>query len=368
MELDLRRHYVNTPILIDNYDFINSKVITYQVFSNMKGKENDDKITITNSIQFKNKLNVALCGGFVRSMIYNTPVNDFDFFIIGIEKEQILDRVKKLINEIISEFMLVYEHALIYKSLTNLFELAFFKKNTFELEHKFQIIIKNNITKKYFTKLEDVFAGFDLNICKMAYYNNGVYITNNSFMALLTKSMYIDNYQIRQISKHRIAKYLKYGFSFSSFYNIDINDFRGQLLYVDYDYKNYSQFNQLFLKYPNIFKISFTQNYIYYSKKYFQRLEDFENYVALKANKQSTEDKTTIEQPTEVKQPIEQPTEDKTTIEQPSEDKPTIEQPTEDKNPSNMKELIEQLKNIKMLNEITNNTIKNLNDNYEKNV
>lgn len=244
----------------NNYDSVELKNITIIdpiSSSAMRVKDKYEFKTIVNSkyefLQDLNMKNVSLCGGFCRSILLKQQMKDFDFFFHGLNNnEEFVNRFHKLLTDIIANIRKqdkTMKFGMFFKPQFNVFELVCFDDPSnhidedFTLEnfdkysfHTLRKYMRNSeendkyyfedndekgIKMKYriqfilckFNSIDDIFDSFDMFPSKVAYDGTNVYFTEKSLIAY--------KYMINEICyeggsdlfKHRVSKYLKYGFS-----------------------------------------------------------------------------------------------------------------------------------------------------------
>ncbi|AYV83944.1 MAG: hypothetical protein Hyperionvirus14_33 [Hyperionvirus sp.] len=223
------------------------------------------KMRITNNDEFNkevwfkypflkgiNMANVALCGGFVRSILLKQQMKDFDFFFYGI-KDDYLPRFKSLLTDLtnaLTKHDPQMKFGMFYKPMFNVFELIAFKdpsnhiNETFTLDnfdkypfmslkryhtdekiepdqYYFEDNDEKGVKMKYrfqfimckYNAIQDILNSFDLFPSKVAYDGQRVYFTEKSLIAYRYMINEINLYGGSDLIKHRINKYFKYGFS-----------------------------------------------------------------------------------------------------------------------------------------------------------
>lgn len=205
--------------------------------------------------------NVALCGGFVRSILLKQKVKDFDFFFYdSINEYSYVSRFKKLLQDTISkvkEFDNNLKFGMFYKPLYNVFELICYEDPTNHINNDFTLdnfdiydfmslqhyLNRNNpnyddyqtkndsnyfednddkgIKMRYrfqyilckYRSIEKILESFDMFPSKVAYDGKQVYFTEKSLRAYKYMINEINLDGGSELFKHRLNKYFKYGFS-----------------------------------------------------------------------------------------------------------------------------------------------------------
>lgn len=204
--------------------------------------------------------NIALCGGFVRSILLKQQMKDFDFFFYGLHNDaEYINRIKVLTDDLIQALKRVdpeYKFAVFYKPTFNVvemicyedpknhikedFTLDYFDKYRFKSMKKYKGSTrrdkkKEEVNMKYYFEdndehgvkmkyrlqlvmckygtIMDIFRSFDMFPAMVAFDGQHVYFTKKS---LLAYQYMINEINIRggtDLVKHRVSKYFKYGFA-----------------------------------------------------------------------------------------------------------------------------------------------------------
>lgn len=209
-----------------------------------------------------NMTNIALCGGFGRSVLLKQQMKDFDFFFYGLSTEQeYIERVKLLVSDIIRNVRKANEmdnkFAFFYKPQFNVIEMICYEdpknhiREDFTLDYfdqyKFKSMKKykpnrgepreklDKESKKYYFEdndehgvkmkyrfqlvlcqyniILDIFKSFDMFPSMVGYDGKRVYFTQKSLIAYQYMINEINVKGGTDMAKHRINKYFKYGFS-----------------------------------------------------------------------------------------------------------------------------------------------------------
>jgi hypothetical protein len=221
--------------------------------------------------------NVCLAGGFVRAILLEQKMKDFDFFLYGLQDKEYESRTIKLIKDLIKIIKQhdvnkdninekKYKFLYIYKPQYNVFEIIYiydptnhlnekfdldnfaeykfstlrrFKKGTdkdekffeegdekgIKMIHRFQIIMCK------FNSISAILDSFDLAPSCVAFDGTEVYFTKDGMDAykymvnLVRKNKYTDLFE------HRVSKYLSYGFDICFEDNVNImNNFTNKYI------------------------------------------------------------------------------------------------------------------------------------------
>ena len=240
-----------------------------------------------------NMSNVALCGGFVRSILLKQSMKDFDFFFYGLKSEQeYIERVKSLTMDIIKALGKLdptYKFAVFYKPMFNVIEMICYedpkihikedftldyfdqykfktmkkyrrtemaesgchhkkKKEQIDMKYYFEDNDEHGVKMKYrlqlvmcqYNTIMDIFRSFDMFPSMVAYDGQQVYFTTKSLIAF---QFMINEINLRggtDLVKHRVSKYFKYGFSIifpSSTRNWHNTDYENDYSQEDLKYK-----------------------------------------------------------------------------------------------------------------------------------
>ncbi|ARF10696.1 hypothetical protein Hokovirus_2_223 [Hokovirus HKV1] len=256
----------NNILSINNLNF-NTKAFKFsdQVFHNKKlakinifTSEKFNKIVENSKYKFARYLNydgICIAGGFIKSILLNTQINDIDIFTYGLNKEQIIAKIKH-IYDIVQKYC-DYDHIiLINKKNNNVLEMLLLKNKTHlndikniianydsdnydsddsdndsdndndnnnkemdlekklikgtDIECKIQIIIRPNESPF------SIVQNFDLNSCRLIYDGNKVYFTEKSFYAYKYMINMLDIKDFDKYSFQRFVKYHDSGFGICS--------------------------------------------------------------------------------------------------------------------------------------------------------
>jgi hypothetical protein len=213
--------------------------------------------------------NVCLAGGFVRSILLNQQMKDFDFFIYGVDNP--VERLEKLMHDLITNIKNTEKDGsktkflYLYKSLYNVFEIIYIEDPTNHFDENFIVdnfaqynykslknfdeknIIKNDkcyfedndnkgirIKQRFqfimckYNSIEDIIDSFDLSPSCVGYDGDEIYFTQNSYLSYKYMSNIISNNKYTECYDSRISKYFSYGFDivFPEKDIKDINEFK----------------------------------------------------------------------------------------------------------------------------------------------
>ena len=199
--------------------------------------------------------NIALCGGFVRSILLKQQMKDFDFFFYGLENNNAyIEKLKSLSNNIINSLRKNFndiKFVIFYKPMFNVLEmicyedpgnfikedftLDYFDKYDFknmrklhngnneniDLKYYFEDNDANGIKMKYrfqlimckYSSILDILKSFDMFPSKVAFDGTKVYFTEKSLTAFQFMINEINLNGGSDLVKHRVNKYFKYGFA-----------------------------------------------------------------------------------------------------------------------------------------------------------
>lgn len=176
--------------------------------------------------------NIVVAGGMCRSILLGQPINDIDIFFIGLNKTQIKQMIVPLINNIVSALLEEdekYSFVTMYKPENSVVEILcmkstldeeFYDKETnIPINEKFlfthhKIINKIQIIVRQHDAIQDIFEGFDMYPCCVAFDGETTYFNEASFVAF----KYMINIIDKEKSTHagysnRLLKYYNYGFA-----------------------------------------------------------------------------------------------------------------------------------------------------------
>lgn len=230
--------------------FTVSKKLTQFVLNIRNSKKFKEAINTT-KYHFINDIdlsNIIIAGGFCRSIIYDQEIQDIDFFLYGLAKEQYIVRAKKLIIDLIEKIK-QENLTILYlnKKDSHVLELLCVKcnnnnaintmndvelnKNDMIKQYKFQIILRSSDI------ITDVFNNFDIDACNICYDGQNVLLNERGLFAY-TYGLSKLNFNDLRIDEYRIVKYFDYGFNYiidSTNINKIITDFKTHnIRLVDY--------------------------------------------------------------------------------------------------------------------------------------
>jgi len=220
-------------------DQLNFNVPSYKFIDGiiLANKLNKHVMSIRTSEQFINNVNtrfpfiskinmenICIAGGFCRSILLNQPVNDIDFYIIGINSQnELLVKLNEMIKNIIDVLHKEYSYAkfmLLYKQNSNVYEILCIDRDTklqcvaelstnYKIIHKIQIIL--NINKD----IKNLFDKFDLYSSCVAFDGKDIYFNNKSYDAYKYMINLTDQANIKYTTVYnsRLLKYFENGFS-----------------------------------------------------------------------------------------------------------------------------------------------------------
>lgn len=210
-----------------------------------------------------NMTNIALCGGFVRSILLKQQMKDFDFFFYGLHDDtEYINRVKSLAIDLIRALKRVdpeYKFAVFYKPMFNVIEVICYedpknhikedftldyfdkyrfksmkkykgkqdsnrrerKKEDINMKYYFEDNDEHGVKMKYrlqlvmckYETILDIFRSFDMFPAMVAFDGQHVYFTKKSLLAYQYMINEIDIRGGTDLVKHRVNKYFKYGFA-----------------------------------------------------------------------------------------------------------------------------------------------------------
>lgn len=329
----------NTSFTVDNMMLVDTLMTSKLQITNVS----DFNQYVKSKYPFISQLhmnNVALCGGFVRSVLLKQRMKDFDFFFYGLDTdEQYIDRVKSLISDIVpllKQENANYRMAFFYKPQFNVIEMVCYndpnhhigddfslenfdiykyhslrkytRKHRKEKEQTERKSRKKGVNDKYYFEdgdehgvtmvyriqmvmckyhtVLDIFKSFDMFPSMVGFDGHQVFFTPQS---LLSYQYMINEINIQggtDLAKHRISKYFKYGFKIilppntRQWTNHDCgNDY-------DQDYVNYKGTDEN--KGPLKFKVPYINHNIYYVR-HNSHIENLLN-SAIKLEKEANND------------------------------------------------------------------------------
>lgn len=197
-----------------------------------------EKTQYRTSSEFKNQLalryewlsklpmdNLAIAGGFCKSLIFDEKVNDIDIYMYGFDSDSEYNtRLEKLVgdlNKLIVEEIPNSVSLRAYKKEFNVYELMYFenvkdiKKDKFELQDLTQMkyIVKIQIIMKKHKEMKEIFNDFDLDSCCVLWNGLNLYFNERSYIAYkyLINIPRIDNF-FTIVFDMRLLKYYNSGF------------------------------------------------------------------------------------------------------------------------------------------------------------
>jgi hypothetical protein len=173
--------------------------------------------------------NIAIAGGFNKSLIFDEKVNDIDIYIYDnyndndeVKYFNILGRVvTDITNALSKKYNGNIAYLVAYKKEFNVYELIYFEnvknlvKDKFEVQDLIQMkfITKIQIIMKKHLEAKDIFNIYDIDACTVLYDTKDLYFTERSYLAyryLITipriDQHYTDTFDMR------LLKYYKSGF------------------------------------------------------------------------------------------------------------------------------------------------------------
>lgn len=172
-----------------------------------------------------NMENVAIAGGFVRSIIFDEKVNDIDFYMYGLaDDNEYLKVLSRLVTDITNALSNKYTnmvHLVAYKKEFNVYEIMYFdnvnkiEKEQYELQDLIQMkfIVKIQIIMKKHEASSDIFNTFDIDACCALYNSENIYFNERAYLAYryLVSVPRCDQFYT-DIFDMRMMKYYKSGF------------------------------------------------------------------------------------------------------------------------------------------------------------
>jgi hypothetical protein len=197
-----------------------------------------EKTQYRTSAEFKNQVvlrynwltklpmeNLAIAGGFCKSLIFDEKVNDIDLYMYGFDTDAEYNaRLEKLVGDL--NALIIKEHPnsvslRAYKKEFNVYELMYFenikdvKKDTWELQDLTQMkfIVKIQIIMKKHKEMKEIFNDFDLDSCCVLYNGTDLYFSQRSYIAYkyLINIPRVDNF-FTVVFDLRLLKYYDSGF------------------------------------------------------------------------------------------------------------------------------------------------------------
>ena len=248
--------------IIDNesVELSNIMIVDPISSSSMRVKNQEEFVSLTyQKYPFLKDLdfsNVALCGGFVRSILLKQQMKDFDFFFYGLDENDYRERFYSLAEDLINN---IRKHdpkikfGMFFKPMFNVFELICFEDPTNHIDEEFTLenfdqykfkslkkyrrdgTKKNSENDEYYfednddkgikmryriqfilCKYESIHAilkSFDMYPSKVAFDGKQVYFTQKSLLAYRHMINEISLDGGSDLFKSRLSKYFKYGFS-----------------------------------------------------------------------------------------------------------------------------------------------------------
>lgn len=186
------------------------------------------KNQITIRYEWLNKLcmkNLAIAGGFCKSLIFDEKVNDIDLYMYGLNDDnEYSERLGKLVDDLTKIISEKYEKVVAlqaYKKEFNVYELIYFEnikdlqKQNFELQDLTQMkyITKIQIIMKKHNEMKEIFNYFDLDSSCVIWNGTELYFNDRSYIAYkyLINIPRIDKFYT-DIYDLRLLKYYNSGF------------------------------------------------------------------------------------------------------------------------------------------------------------
>jgi hypothetical protein len=186
------------------------------------------KNQVTIRYEWLNKLsmdNLAIAGGFCKSLIFDEKVNDIDFYIYGLNDDnEYHSRLSKLVGDLSKIINEQHENVLAlhaYKKEFNVYELIYFEniknlqKEKFELQDLTQMkyITKIQIIMKKHNFMKEIFNEFDLDSSCVLWNGKDLYFNERSYIAYkyLINIPRVDNFY-SEVFDLRLLKYYHSGF------------------------------------------------------------------------------------------------------------------------------------------------------------
>ena len=154
---------------VESYEIGNHIIVDPVSSTSMKIRNNQEFVESVNTrypfLKDLDMSNVALCGGFARSILLKQQMKDFDFFFYGLNDDaSFVNRVKTLINDITTTIKKLHpdmKFGLFYKPLYNVFEMICFEDPTNHINAEFTL--ENFHKYKYKSLRRFKRRGVDLN-------------------------------------------------------------------------------------------------------------------------------------------------------------------------------------------------------------
>jgi hypothetical protein len=222
----------------DSYDFTNypyefyphAPIITEKLYKEREQYRTTEEFNrqVTSRFEWLTRLNmknVAIAGGFTKSIILNQKVNDIDIYMHGLNSDEEYNKVlERLVTDITQLLSVEYNNLVYltaYKKEFNVYEMIYFENvkyiPTDNLEVKdltqMRYITKIQIIMKKHKEPKDIFDMYDIDACAALWDSKNLYMTERSYNA------YRYMMSIPRIDKHytdtfdmRLIKYYKSGF------------------------------------------------------------------------------------------------------------------------------------------------------------
>jgi len=169
--------------------------------------------------------NLAIAGGFCKSLIFDEKVNDIDIYMYGLNSDdEYFERLGKLVKDLTQLINEKYNKVMAlaaYKKEFNVYELIYFEnvnnlqKQTFELQDLTQMkyITKIQIIMKKHNEMKEIFNKFDLDSSCVLWNGSELYFNDRSYIAYkyLINIPRIDNF-FTDVYDLRLLKYYSSGF------------------------------------------------------------------------------------------------------------------------------------------------------------
>jgi hypothetical protein len=221
-----------------DYDFSNYPYEFFPKVPLITEKLYKERIQYRTTEEFKNQItlrfdwlnnldmnNIAIAGGFCKSLIFDEKVNDIDVYLYGFENDQdYSNRLSKLIGDFTQIISNKFPNSVslqAYKKEFNVYELIYFEnikdlqKQNFELQDLTQMkyITKIQIIMRKHIKKNEIFNSFDLDSCCVMWDGVDLLFNDRSYYAYKyminiprIDKFYTDLYDLR------ILKYYGSGF------------------------------------------------------------------------------------------------------------------------------------------------------------
>jgi hypothetical protein len=209
----------DTLYKLDNLKF-NSRAFKITTYSHIVGKLQGRTIQNDTLEKFLNKVrqehdfilkldmtNMCVMGGFNRSILLDQPVNDIDFYFVGLSAEEIPKRLDQFVNQIMSLLAENHKFILAYKTHTKVYEIYCIDKKTSKLVHKIQVILLQ------FNNMQDLVTKSDMLPASVVFDGQQVYLTNSAHQAYKYMINVVNETKYSDIYDSRLIKYFNHGFA-----------------------------------------------------------------------------------------------------------------------------------------------------------